>query len=141
MSTSEGHAPTDEQASGGERSAVPFTRAIPGYSPLLGIIIVLLTALVALHGYALYSVTSYFSVQEERSARYRERLAEIGAVVDRQRQTITGLDRECSRAVFDDPGLWGIEQQQFRVSECMRKMLEIMALQNAQIIELLSTAP
>lgn len=111
------------------------------YTALLAIIALLLLAIAAVNAYAVYSTAQRDQVAEARAATYKERVEAVGKAAAAQRTAVDTLQSDCKKAIYDDPDTKGIMAQQFRVQECILEADELLAVQNSQIIELLSTVP
>jgi hypothetical protein len=103
------------------------------YTGLLTLIAVLLLLLVATNGYSLYVAT-------QRAIAYQERVAEVRKLTDSQREVIAGLITSYRKDAYNNPSIDRIAEQQLLVAEYHLQALQIRALQNSQMIDLLSEA-
>ena len=76
---------------------------------------------------------------EERQVAYEEYAQQIQATLDRQQRTITSIDVNY-RADAYDPSIDRIAEQQLIAAEYQILLLQTIAQQNAQMIELLMVA-
>lgn len=81
------------------------------------------------------------SITAARAATYQARVKEAEALVSRQQTIIFGLIEDYHAAAYEDPGIDRIAEQQLLVAESTLAALQIIAIQNSQVIELLAAAP
>ncbi|MGD2159374.1 MAG: hypothetical protein PVG32_21030 [Anaerolineales bacterium] len=114
---------------------------IRNYTTVFIIIILLLLVLVATQGYSVYSTYQQTQLAEERAKTYQDRAEEALDVAQTQRNLVVGLLNDYEKAAYDNPDLERISEQQLIATEFMIRALQIIAIQNSQIIELLAQAP
>jgi len=81
------------------------------------------------------------AIARERAATYEERVNEAQDLVDRQRDLILDLVSDYESSAYSNPSVDRITEQQLLAAEYQLQGLQILAIQNSQIIELLSAAP
>ena len=69
------------------------------------------------------------------------RATEAAQIAKSQRELIDQMETNYKDAVYHDPEIKGAPQQQFRATEMTFEMLRLIATQNSQRIELLSSQP
>ena len=80
-------------------------------------------------------------IQRERAATYQQRVEEAQVVLDLQRNIIEDLLSEYESVAYDNPNVDRIVEQQLLAAEFQLTALQAIAIQNTQIIEMLSAAP
>jgi len=89
-----------------------------------------------------FSITSKQNrIQAERAATYMLRVEEAEDLLDRQQSAINNLMDDYEKVVYDNPRVTTITQQQFLATEFSLTTLQILAVQNTQIIQLLASMP
>ncbi len=76
-----------------------------------------------------------------QAATYEARVKEARALVDKQQEVILGLITEYKDTAYDNPLIDRIAEQQLLATESTLAALQIIAIQNSQVIELLAAAP
>jgi type II secretory pathway pseudopilin PulG len=108
---------------------------------LLTAIVIILAGVLATNVYMIITTAQQNKVQEQRAAEYQERVEAARLVLDSQREIIFGLLSEYEDAAYNNPRLDRIAEQQLIAAEYQLTVLQILAIQNSQIIELLAEAP
>jgi flagellar basal body-associated protein FliL len=109
--------------------------------PLLIIIALLLLLSTAATTTQLVMTFQQNSITATRAATYQARVKEAEALVSRQQTIIFGLIEDYHAAAYEDPSVERIAEQQLLVAESTLAALQIIAIQNSQVIELLAAAP
>ena len=109
------------------------TKTQPNYIVWLVVIALLLLINVAGVGYQIYNA-------EKRTANYQERLVAVSELADIQQDAIFSLMDSYVDAAYG-PKVDRIAEQQLLATESTLQALQIIAIQNTQIIELLAIAP
>ena len=110
-----------------------------------GKLLFVLTVLVAL--LLLVNVVSFALTFQQnrlaasRAASHQERAEAARELVDDQTRVIASLMSDYEAAAYDNPSVERIAEQQLLATESTLAALQIIAVQNSQIIELLATAP
>jgi hypothetical protein len=76
-----------------------------------------------------------------RAASHEERAQAAQALVEKQSSVISSLMQDYETAAYNNPSVERITEQQLLAAESTIAALQIIALQNSQIIQLLATAP
>lgn len=97
------------------------------------LIALLLLLLVLGSGYQIYA-------DYQRESAYQQRVAEVRALTDTQRTLIDGLVTSYRTDAYGNALIDRIAEQQLLANEYSLQALQIMAHQNTQIIDLLSSA-
>jgi hypothetical protein len=111
------------------------------YRSILWIIVGLLVALLVVEVFQIVTTFQQNAIARERAATYEERVKEAQDLVDRQRDLILDLVSDYETAAYDNPNVDRITEQQLLAAEYQLQGLQIIAIQNSQIIELLSATP
>lgn len=110
------------------------TSRIAGNRPVLIVIAVLLLLLLAV------SLTQLVITLPANAAR-TERAEAAEQLVQSQQTIITNLMTEYKQAAYNDPDVETIYQQQLIASEHILQALDIIAMQNSEVIQLLASTP
>lgn len=124
-----------------EDSATQHSPTVHNYFPVLLLMTLMLTTLVALAGYQVVSTYQQNQVASQRAASHAERVLAAQELVETQQSYIMSLMDEYQDAAYDNPAVDRIAEQQLLATESNLAALQIIAIQNSQIIELLATAP
>jgi len=108
---------------------------------LLVMISILLAAVLVFTVIQFINTLEQNKIQEARAATYLLRVEKAETLLDNQQELIFGLMDDYEEAVYNDPQVDNIYQQTFRSNEYQLIALQIIAIQNTQIIELLATMP
>jgi Leucine-rich repeat (LRR) protein len=108
---------------------------------ILWIIVILLVLSLASNEYSIVATYQQDWIAAERAATYQERVEEAQKIVDQQRDGIEDLISDYETAVYDNPSADRIAEQQLIAAEFQIVALQTLAIQNNQVIELLSAAP
>lgn len=111
------------------------------YKPWFISICILLVTLVGLSAYQVFSSYQQDQLSKARALTYQERVDDAEYLLNKQQSVISGLMSDYEEAVYDNPSVTSITQQQFRATEYTLIALQILATQNSQIIQLLATMP
>lgn len=111
------------------------------YKVAIWIIVVLLAGLLVAEVFQIITTFQQNAVARDRAATYEARVKEALDLVDRQRDLIIDLVSEYESVAYDNPSVDRIAEQQLLAAEYQLQGLQILAIQNSQIIELLSAAP
>lgn len=108
----------------------------------------LLLLVVILNSVLLFSVLKQNNIENQRADEYQQRVSaydeqvkEAQRMLSSQQFVISSLIDDYEEAVYDNPRVDTIYQQQFRATEYSLIALQIIASQNSQIIQLLSSMP
>ena len=120
---------------------VKSTRSNPNYTVWFATMSLFLLLLLALN-----IVQFLFTYQQNQNAAqradtYQQRIQEAKELVQKQQSVILGLVDNYQKDAYNNPKVERIAEQQLIVSEYTLSALQIIALQNSQIIELLANAP
>lgn len=110
------------------------------YSGLLLTITVLLALLLTVEVYQVVATYQQNKLVEERASAYQTRVEEAQELVSRQQTIIMGLLSDYEETAYGS-NVDRIAEQQLIATEYTLTALQIIALQNSQIIELLANAP
>ena len=110
------------------------------YSGLLLTITVLLVLLLTVEVYQVVATYQQNKLVEERASAYQTRVEEAQELVSRQQTIIMGLLSDYEETAYGS-NVNRIAEQQLIATEYTLTALQIIALQNSQIIELLANAP
>jgi len=110
------------------------------YSGLLLTITVLLALLLTVEVYQVVATYQQNKLVEERASAYQTRVEEAKELVSRQQTIIMGLLSDYEETAYGS-NVDRIAEQQLIATEYTLTALQIIALQNSQIIELLANAP
>jgi hypothetical protein len=80
-------------------------------------------------------------IAAERAASYQIRVKAAQDLLERQKSVVFGLITNYQKDAYDNPQLDRIAEQQLVATEYTLTALQIIAIQNTQIIELLSSTP
>ena len=111
------------------------------YRTNLRIIAVLLGAVLVANLFSIVTTFQQNAVARERAASYEQRVQEAQALVDQQRSIVLGLVTDYESAAYENPSIERIAEQQLLAAEHQLLALQILAVQNGQIIELISATP
>jgi hypothetical protein len=111
------------------------------YAPLLIFIAVLLTVMLSINAIQFVMTFQQNQITAQKAATYEERVKNAQDLVTRQQAVISGLVDEYQKAAYQTPGVDRIAEQQLIAAESTLGALQILAIQNSQIIELLANAP
>src|SRR3990172_4330687 len=114
---------------------------VRNYSTTLRIIAILLGGVLVANLFSIVTTFQQNAVARDRAVSYEARVQEAQALVDRQRNIILDLVTDYESAAYADPGIDRIAEQQLLAAEHQLVALQILAIQNGQIIELLSATP
>jgi len=113
-----------------------------GITKLQGWIITILLALILVaQGFSIFNSFKKDQINRKRASTYEERIEEAQNVLDDQRDIIFDLMTEYEDAVYNNPSVDRISEQQLLAEEFQLTVLQSIAIQNTQIIELLATIP
>lgn len=101
-------------------------------------ICLLLILVVGLLAFQTITTIQQNQVAEQRAADYQTRVASARLLVDQQQDVINGLWNEYQKTAYGDK-VDRIAEQQLYATEYSLQGLQILAIQNSQIIELLSS--
>ena len=114
----------------------------PGnYRGALGAIIVIGIVIAALLGYQVVSTYRQNMLASEHAATHARRVEAAERLVQAQQLTIESLFEEYHVAAYENPLIDRISEQQLLAEEAILGTLQIIAIQNSQIIQLLATTP
>ena len=111
------------------------------YSTVLRFIAILLLLTLAMNGYSIVATYQRSQIQAQRAATYQERVEAAQRLLDQQREFIAEVFDNYHKDAYEDPMIERIAEQQLRASEYQLLVLQTIALQNSQMIALLSTVP
>jgi len=111
------------------------------YGTVLWIIAVLLATVLATDVFSIVTTYQQNTVARERAETYQTRVEEAQDLVNRQRDIIFYLVSDYEAAAYDDPRIERIAEQQLLAAEFQLLAMQTLAIQNSQIIELLSASP
>ncbi|MBN2287646.1 MAG: hypothetical protein JXI43_14460 [Tissierellales bacterium] len=114
---------------------------IRSYGTVLWVIAGLLAALLLVAAFSIWTTYQQNAIAKERAESYQARVDEAQAVVEQQRDMITDLTSDYQSAAYDNPAIDRIAEQQLLAAEYQLLALQTLAIQNTQVIELLSAAP
>jgi hypothetical protein len=117
------------------------TKPSRNYNALLIIIAALLLLLTALNAFQVITTYQQNRLSAERAATHAERVKAAEALVTRQQSVISSLMDDYQKAAYDNPAVERIAEQQLLASESTLAALQVIAIQNSQVLELLATAP
>jgi hypothetical protein len=106
----------------------------PNYKPFLIAIIALLTAILVFNAYQIYSTS-------QRIAKYEKQAQSISDLAKLENENITKLMTNYQADAYDNPQVDRIAAQQLIATEYNLTALQLIGIQNAQIIQLLSVLP
>jgi len=105
------------------------------------IIVILVAAILLANVLSIITTFQQNAVTKERAASYAERVNEAQSLVNRQQEIILDLVSNYESVAYDNPGVDRIAEQQLLAAKFQLQALQILAIQNRQIIELLSAIP
>ncbi len=105
------------------------------------IIVILLGAVLLVNIFSIITTFQQNAVARERAAFYEERGQQAQVLIDRQRDIILDLVSDYESAAYDNPLVDRIAEQQLLAAEYQLQALQILAIQNSEIIELISATP
>ncbi|MDD5368133.1 MAG: hypothetical protein PHQ40_03530 [Anaerolineaceae bacterium] len=111
------------------------------YKPLLLTICLLLIVLVGLTTYQAITNFQQNQIAANRAASYQERVKAAQALADTQQTTILGLMDDYNKAAYKSSSVDRISEQQLIAAEYNLEALQVLAIQNSQVIQLLSNMP
>jgi anti-sigma-K factor RskA len=91
--------------------------------------------------FSLYNTYKQDQIERRRAETYLERVEEARNLVDRQQDVISDLVSEYEDLAYGNPDVDRIAEQQLLAAEHQMMALQVIALQNSQVIELLAAAP
>jgi len=109
-----------------------------GWFMLMNILLILLLAINAVQFVFTYQQNQ---IAATRAASYQERVTAAQELVAAQRGVIFDLVNNYKNSAYSNPNVERIAEQQLIASEYTLSALQIIAIQNSQIIELLANAP
>lgn|GEM_PF-4670337 len=124
-----------------DASVTPSPKLTRNYVPLLAVIAVLLLLSVGLSGFQVYSTYQQNQIAAERAATYSKRAQAAEDLATSQQSAISSLLDDYQKTAYNNPQITTIYQQQLVASECSLRALQVIAIQNSQIIQLLATTP
>jgi len=110
------------------------------YKSILRLIVVLLILALFTQVFQIYSTFQQNGIAKGRAENYQARVLAVQSLVDSQRDQIFNLVSDYNEAAYS-ANLDRIAEQQLRAAEFQLLGLQILAIQNSQVIELLSEAP
>jgi hypothetical protein len=110
-------------------------------SPTITILTILVALLLLLNLVQFGMTFQQNRLAAARAASHEERAQAAQALVEQQSSAITSLMRDYESAAYNNPSVERITEQQLLAAEATIGALQIIALQNSQIIQLLATAP
>jgi predicted metalloprotease len=110
------------------------------YVGILVIIVVLLALLLTVEIYQVVTSYQQTKLAEERASAYQTRVTAAQLLVSNQQDIISGLMTDYQKDAYGS-SVDRIAEQQLIATEYNLTALQIIALQNSQIIELLANAP
>jgi flagellar basal body-associated protein FliL len=108
---------------------------------LLVMITLLLAAVLATGVYSIMSTNEQNELAEQRATEYQTRVKAAKEVLDSQRDIIFDIMTDYQGDVYDNPSIDRIAEQQLVAEEYQLIALQILAIQNGQVIELLAATP
>lgn len=111
------------------------------YHPVLTVIALLLMLSTALVGYQVFSTFQQNQITTQRALTHAERVVAAQELVATQQEIILTLMEDYAEVAYNNPRIDRIAEQQLLAAESALTALQIIALQNSQIIELLASAP
>ena len=104
-------------------------------------VVALLVLILATQVFTILSTLQQNRVASKRAATYQARVETAQKVVDRQQDVIFDLVTDYHASAYDSPDVIDrITEQQLLAAEYQLTALQIIAIQNSQILELLATA-
>lgn len=134
---------TKTQTTSTPSSEKPVTspRPAPNYTGWFVLMNILLILLLALNAVQFVFTYQQNQIAAARAASYQERVRAAQDLVTAQREVIFDLLNNYQKSAYDNPSVERIAEQQLIASEYTLSALQIIAIQNSQIIELLANAP
>lgn len=125
--------------------SIPPTSKAPRRAPNYTVWFVLMNFLL-MCSLAINAIQFVFTYQQNqvaatRAASYQERVQAAQGLVERQRDLVLDLVNKYQKDAYDNPSVERIAEQQLIATEYTLIALQIIAIQNSQIIELLAYAP
>jgi len=111
------------------------------YGTVLWIIVLLLAGVLAANVFSIVTTYQQNAIARERAETYQARVEEAQDLVNRQRDLILELVSDYEASAYDNPRIERISEQQLLAAEFQLLALQTLAIQNSQIIELLSASP
>jgi flagellar basal body-associated protein FliL len=105
------------------------------------IISVLLLLLIVISSFQVVSTYQQNQLYEQRANTYELRVEEAEKLLERQQDLIFGLMDDYNADVYNNPRVENVYHQQLVASEYTVVGLQIIAIQNTQIIQLLASLP
>lgn len=124
-----------------DASVTPSARSANDYMPLLVVIAVLLLLSVGLTGFQVFSTSQQNQIAAERAATYTKRAQAAEDLATSQQSAISSLLDDYQKEAYNNPQVTTIYQQQLVSSEFALRALQVIAIQNSQIVQLLATTP
>jgi hypothetical protein len=110
------------------------------YTGLLVVIAILIALLLSVEIYQVVATYNQNQLAEARAKNYQSRVDEATQLVKNQQTVISGLLTDYENAAYGS-SVDRIAEQQLIATEFTLTALQILAIQNSQIIELLANAP
>ena len=141
--TPEMHSNTEAQSVPTPRLEKPATpsRPAPNYTGWFVLMNLLLILSLAINAVQFAFTYQQNQIAAARAASYQGRVQAAQELVTAQREIILGLVNNYEKSAYDNPDVERITEQQLIASEYTLSALQIIAIQNSQIIELLANAP
>lgn len=119
----------------------PAVAASHNYSSLLVTITILVLACGLLLGYQVFSTFRQSQLDAEHAAMYEQRVRAAETLARTQQSTITSLVESYEKAAYSNTEIDRISEQQLLAEEAILGALQIIAIQNSQILQVLSVTP
>ena len=110
------------------------------YSGPLWLIIILLILVLGSNLYTIFTTYQAQQIESERAATYSERVEEAQELLADQRELVADLLTSYQEDAYGE-NVDRIAEQQLLAAEYQLLALQVIALQNSQVIELLAAAP
>lgn len=111
------------------------------YSKRLTVVVALLLLSMVLNAASFFLTYERIQLENQRAVTYRQRIEEVLELTEQQREFISGVLDEYKDAAYDNDDIDRIAEQQLIASEYQLLLLQTIAIQNTQILELLGAAP
>ena len=122
-------------------TTIKSEKGTPNYTIWFVLISVFCFLLLALNSFQLISSYKQSQIAAQRAATYQERVKEAENLVLTQRNLILSMVDDYEQAAYKNPSIERITEQQLIAAEYTLNALQILAIQNSQIIELLANTP
>lgn len=116
-------------------------RTARGYQPLLVVAVVLLAFILAINAFQAVGTYRQNRLQADRAATYQQRVKAAEDIVQKQQDFITGLMDQYKKDAYNNSDVDRIAEQQLLAAEYTLETLQVIAVQNTQVIELLASQP